>query len=145
MGRAFLHGWYDVCNTPLDTGGAVIPSFVSRLPLPVQLRFPEAYANPRRPIAWGEPNHEAVAVVQLWLDVLSYYPFNPISVKRTGSPDVVPGELEADGIFGNETLEAVKYFQRAHGLRPDGMVGHDTLDQFDIELNRDPKARSIPI
>jgi hypothetical protein len=28
-------------------------------------------------------------------------------------------------------------------VKPDGMVGHDTLDQFDIELNR--KGHSIPV
>ncbi|MDR2168214.1 MAG: peptidoglycan-binding protein [Clostridiales bacterium] len=33
------------------------------------------------------------------------------------------GRLEEDGVFGYETLEAVKAFQRAFGLDADGIVG----------------------
>ena len=32
-----------------------------------------------------------------------------------------------DGIFGSQTTEAVKYFQRSNGLDPDGIVGPATL------------------
>ncbi|HLM53206.1 MAG TPA: peptidoglycan-binding protein [Pseudoxanthomonas sp.] len=35
--------------------------------------------------------------------------------------------LEADGSFGLRTAEAVKAFQRAHGLQEDGVAGRDTL------------------
>lgn len=34
----------------------------------------------------------------------------------------------ADGSFGNKTLEAVKAFQKAHGLTVDGVVGQKTWD-----------------
>ena len=32
-----------------------------------------------------------------------------------------------DGIFGSQTKEAVKYFQRKNGLTVDGIVGNQTL------------------
>ena len=34
--------------------------------------------------------------------------------------------VTADGIFGNQTLEAVKKFQTQNGLTPDGVVGQLT-------------------
>ncbi len=40
--------------------------------------------------------------------------------------------LHIDGVFGNKTLAAVKKFQSAHGLYPDGIVGRLT----NIELNK---------
>lgn len=33
----------------------------------------------------------------------------------------------ADGVFGARTLAAVKAFQKAHGLAPDGLVGRKTI------------------
>lgn len=35
-----------------------------------------------------------------------------------------------DGVFGNNTKEAVKYFQRKNGLTPDGVVGYLTLSKL---------------
>ncbi len=37
-----------------------------------------------------------------------------------------------DGIFGQKTLEAVKYFQRKNGLKADGIVGKATLAALGI-------------
>ena len=37
-----------------------------------------------------------------------------------------------DGIFGNQTLEAVKYFQRKNGLTVDGIAGPATLKAMGI-------------
>jgi peptidoglycan hydrolase-like protein with peptidoglycan-binding domain len=45
-----------------------------------------------------------------------------ISFKRSG---------KADGIFGEETDQAVRQFQRRHGLTVDGVVGTNTLAQLD--------------
>lgn len=39
---------------------------------------------------------------------------------------------EVDGIFGSKTLSAVKYFQRTHGLTPDGIAGPATLAKLGI-------------
>lgn len=36
-------------------------------------------------------------------------------------------ELEPDGIYGNDTIDAVKKFQRSHGLEQNGQVGYATL------------------
>jgi peptidoglycan hydrolase-like protein with peptidoglycan-binding domain len=34
--------------------------------------------------------------------------------------------VEVDGIFGEDTFNAVKDFQASQGLTPDGVVGNDT-------------------
>ena len=36
-----------------------------------------------------------------------------------------------DGIFGNETLQALKSFQEVNGLSKDGIIGKNTMTQFD--------------
>lgn len=43
--------------------------------------------------------------------------------------------LHADGIFGNETLNAVKAFQKAHNLTVDGVVGKNTLGKLEAKLD----------
>ncbi len=44
--------------------------------------------------------------------------------------------LQADGIFGVLTEEAVKEFQRANGLTVDGIVGNKTWSKLDVSLNK---------
>lgn len=45
-----------------------------------------------------------------------------------------PGRV--DGIFGSQTQEAVRQFQRVNGLWPDGIAGRDTL--LALDLFREP-------
>lgn len=40
-------------------------------------------------------------------------------------------EIDADGIFGKQTLKAVKDFQKSQGIEVDGLVGKDTRKAFD--------------
>jgi len=40
-----------------------------------------------------------------------------------------------DGIFGGQTEEAVKYFQRKNGLTPDGIVGQATAKALGMRLS----------
>ncbi|MEA5122773.1 XVIPCD domain-containing protein [Xanthomonas floridensis] len=49
------------------------------------------------------------------------------TLQQLGYKDARGNELNADGAYGQRTGEAVKAFQRAHGLQDDGVVGGDTL------------------
>ncbi|KLD71687.1 XVIPCD domain-containing protein [Xanthomonas pisi] len=49
------------------------------------------------------------------------------TLQQLGYKDARGNELSADGAYGQRTGEAVKAFQRAHGLQDDGVVGGDTL------------------
>ena len=42
---------------------------------------------------------------------------------------------EVDGIYGSKTFEAVKNFQRKHGLKVDGIVGEQTAAAIGIRLD----------
>jgi len=57
----------------------------------------------------------AVKRIQEWLLVLGYS----------------LGGFEADGWYGNDTFEAVRAFQRDHGLQDDGVVGDITLQTIE--------------
>ncbi|MFA4293115.1 peptidoglycan-binding protein [Xanthomonas perforans] len=48
------------------------------------------------------------------------------ALQQLGYKDAGGNELKADGAYGQRTSEAVKAFQRAHGLQDDGVVGRDT-------------------
>jgi peptidoglycan hydrolase-like protein with peptidoglycan-binding domain len=44
------------------------------------------------------------------------------------------GQTLPDGIFGSETLQAVKDFQKASSLVVDGVVGRDTLAELERQV-----------
>ena len=46
------------------------------------------------------------------------------------------GSTGADGIFGEATYNAVKKFQKDHGLTVDGLAGKDTFAKLDEQLNK---------
>jgi peptidoglycan hydrolase-like protein with peptidoglycan-binding domain len=41
------------------------------------------------------------------------------------------GQIAADGIFGTETANTVRAFQKLQGLSADGIAGRDTLGRLD--------------
>lgn len=49
-----------------------------------------------------------------------------------------------DGVFGEETFDAVEEFQVRAGVKPDGMVGRNTLDIFAEEIAK-RNRRHTPI
>lgn len=66
---------------------------------------------------------DAVRLVQQGLMDLGF-PL-PVSNKKYGSPD---------GMYGSETAEKVRAFQRREHLSSDGTVGHDTMHRLDALL-----------
>ncbi len=48
------------------------------------------------------------------------------TLQQLGYKDAGGNELKTDGAYGQRTSDAVKAFQRAHGLQDDGVVGRDT-------------------
>jgi peptidoglycan hydrolase-like protein with peptidoglycan-binding domain len=72
------------------------------------------------PIGYGESN-EGVAAMQRGFVELGY----PMPIS-TGN-----GSKPADGIYGKETGEILKRFQRDQGLAADGLAGTNTLTRLD--------------
>lgn len=96
--------------------------------LPTTPTTPTNPTNPTNPTTPGgnklEFGSRGDAVTQLQRDLT-----------RLGYP------LEDDGIFGRQTDEAVKKFQRDHGLEPDGIVGPRTRAAIDRATTPVPTAR----
>ncbi|HTN76076.1 MAG TPA: peptidoglycan-binding domain-containing protein, partial [Pirellulaceae bacterium] len=97
-------------------------------------RFQEA-ASGHSTIKSGERG-DAVKTLQKALIELGYA--LPISTQKSGSPD---------GIFGSETDQAVKAFQKLAlpNETPDGKVGPKTLAQLDARLAAKPAPKSSEI
>lgn len=65
-----------------------------------------------------------------------------VTLTALGFDDARGRALEADSAFGPRTGEAVRAFQRAHGLNVDGVVGADTRRALDAALRSVPEASS---
>ena len=101
------------------------------MPATTQARFNQAYTDPKHPIATGEHDDIAVSLLQAWLFAFGVAPLRKSIVFTPDTQDV-----RADGIFGDETRQAVIAFQRSASLVPDGLVGHNTLDKISERLHR---------
>lgn len=75
------------------------------------------------PLRRGETG-EAVRIVQLALSDLGYD--MPVTTKG--------GKRLPDGIFGSETLRAVRDFQSDNHLSSDGIVGRETLKMLERRI-----------
>jgi len=95
-------------------------------------RLQQAANNKNIPIAFPETD-SAVAQLQTGLLDLGYS--LPQSTRKTGGPD---------GIFGPETQQVLKQFQREHSLTDDGMAGPLTLGLMDGLLLDHPAPRHRP-
>lgn len=83
-----------------------------------------------------DPDKDAVGLVQQALRDLRDPAIGTLPVSfRTGI---------ADGIYGAETVEAVKQFQRQKKLSPDGAAGHDTLHALDALFQAKVPASPSP-
>lgn len=81
-------------------------------------------ASESRPsLRQGESGEAVLIVQQALVDLGSVLP------KSTRN-----GTRAPDGIFGPETVHAVREFQHANGLVVDGIVGRDTLAELDRQI-----------
>ncbi len=103
---------------------------VTKLPPPSRKRFEEAYADRMKPIAWGEHDDIVVGILQAWLFTLGFLFTNSKSILKVDAEGIM-----TDGIFRNETRDAVIAFQTKYELKPDGLVGHNTLDKLYEKLH----------
>jgi murein L,D-transpeptidase YcbB/YkuD len=46
-----------------------------------------------------------------------------------------PGSADGETLYDESLIEAVKHFQKRHGLEPDGVIGQNTLLQLNIPVN----------
>lgn len=81
-------------------------------------------ASENKPALRQGESGEAVVIVQLALIDLGH-----AMPRSTRSGRKLP-----DGIFGTETLQVVKDFQRDSGLAVDGVVGRDTLAELERQI-----------
>lgn len=83
-------------------------------------------------------------IVLLVILILIVFETNTIALSRYGSRGAEVSQIQTklkrwgyyngnvDGIYGSQTLAAVKYFQRSNGLTPDGIAGTQTLNAMGI-------------
>lgn len=91
------------------------------------------------------PGDEGLAVTILQAALIDLGYELPVSVRKTGVPD---------GIYGRETKEAVRKFQKDQRLKDDGIVGRNTMEKLDeavmakssvpAKSPKAPKRPSIP-
>lgn len=83
-------------------------------------------------------------IILLILLILIVFETNTIALSRYGSRGAEVSQIQTklkrwgyyngniDGIYGSQTLAAVKYFQRSNGLTVDGIAGTKTLNAMGI-------------
>lgn len=83
-------------------------------------------------------------IVLLIILILIVFETKAIALSRYGSRGAEVSQIQTklkrwgyytgnvDGIYGSQTLSAVKYFQRTNGLTPDGIAGTQTLRAMGI-------------
>jgi hypothetical protein len=52
--------------------------------------------------------------------------------------------LDVDGIYGSKTYDAVRAFQQAHNLQPDGMAGQETNRALEAAINHPAGPTAVP-
>ena len=79
-----------------------------------------------RPAMRRNENSHGVRLIQRAMIDLSIAQMTN-SIKKHGT---------VDGIFGNETIQAIKKYQRSKSLKDDGVVGQNTMRALDLQLPR---------
>ena len=84
---------------------------------------------------------QAIKTHQAMLAMQGYGRMMPKSFSNPGGD---PYGETADGIYGKETIEATKAFQKSVGLNPDGLYGPDTHKAAMAVLNGELKPKASP-
>ncbi len=92
-------------------------------------------ASQNKPLLQRGAKGEGVAILQQALVDLGFA--MPASTER--------GRKLPDGIFGDETARTVSAFQKAQGLKQDGIVGQQTLDRLEQLLIADAQLENAKL
>ncbi len=116
-------------NIPIPTGGTIVPGQVD----------PRIPAIRDRLIKDGHLEEPAVEVVPSGDNEL------PTMTVAALEGDIGDDSANGAAVYGPELVEAIKKFQRASGLKPDGLIGRRTVGAFNgkVEKSFNKRARII--
>ena len=91
---------------------------------------------PRGIVFSGTP-YEGVGRLSRLLRLLGDLPPQQTQMRLLGTPDLPPGAAPSANsrIYTGPLVEAVKRFQQRHGLRPDGYLDVDTINELNVPLH----------
>lgn len=95
-----------------------------------------------------------LTIIFLILIIITVFESNVMALSRYGSRGAEVSQIQTklkrwgyykgnvDGIYGSQTLSAVKYFQRTNGLTADGIAGTQTLKAMGITSSSSSSSSS---
>jgi N-acetylmuramoyl-L-alanine amidase len=113
-----------------STARGVITSVVAGRRWDIGILIPWITYTPKKKISVAQPK----AIVYRFTKPMMQGPAVVAIQKTLAAYGLLPGAGATDGFFGAKTFEAVRSYQKARGLTPDGEVGPVTAKQMGITL-----------